>query len=99
MNDAERRHKAKVAKHEVVEKPEFTISKEDEERLVELFSRMPCDMSEPEMTPEQRAAYERQEAQDKADDDAFRAMMALKYPPSSASPSGTGSTKRRRRRK
>ena len=38
MNDAERRHKAKVAKHEVVEAPEFMISKEDQERLVELFS-------------------------------------------------------------
>jgi len=95
-----------VAKHEIVEKtapnnskPEFTISKEDEERLVELFSSMPCDLSDPEMTPEQRMAFDREVTRDRADDDAFRAMMALKYPPSSASPGGTGSTKRRRRPK
>ena len=75
MNDAGRRHKAKVAKHEVVEKPEFTISKEDEERLIALFERMPCDLSEPEMTPEQQAAYDKEVAWEEA----FRKEVEAKF--------------------
>jgi hypothetical protein len=34
--------------------------------LIELFEKMPCELADPEMTPEQQAAYDKQVAWEEA---------------------------------
>jgi len=42
------------------------------EKLTGVFADMPCDLSEPQMTPEERAAFEREVAEEEA----FNAELA-----------------------
>ena len=59
-------------------KPEFTVADEDVERLVELFERMPCVLSEPELTPEQQAAFDKEVAWEEADRKRVEAIFSAR---------------------
>ena len=58
-----------------MEKRELTITERDVKRLVSMFARMPCVLSDPDLTPEQQVAYEKELAWEDADRERDKAIF------------------------